>query len=265
MFHPWQEYPVGHKEIRMHTKRSRQKQDTWRLLLMLVVGGGLALGPGRASLTPVSPHRRSLRSPSIRPSKMKRCSCRRILRLCVIFVADGVTLEFKNIRVTSTGATLLRFIGLGVNSRLLIRGSTFETCDNDILGFGAGVRIDHSVLQDPIEGAGSCDLVEMGPSGNLEILSSTLRTLGSIHLFSDNTITIEKSTLQAEFGISIGTGAPSPLHTRVEKSEITTGGSLEIRADQDTTVLKNDFDADSITITGDPCTSKSNTPDVPCS
>ena len=75
-----------------------------------------------------------------------------------------ITLEFKNIRVTSTGATLLRFIGLGVNSRLLIRGSTFETCDNDILGFGAGVRIDHSVLQDPIEGAGSCDLVEKGPS-----------------------------------------------------------------------------------------------------
>ena len=131
---------------------------------MLLVGGGLALGHGAVAWAgffdgciPLEPVGVITVTQHTTVKNETVTLLGDAVRVCVITVADGVTLEFKNVRVTATGPTRLRFVG-GINSRLLIRGSTFTTCDNDVLGgFGAGMLIDHSVLQDPVEGAGNCD------------------------------------------------------------------------------------------------------------
>lgn len=188
---------------------------------------------------------------------------------CFINVHDGVTLAFKNVRVTVTGDTRIAFDGEGASS-LLIQGSTFQACDNDIFGFGGGVQISLSALKEPV-GAG-CDLMEIEPDGDLTVLSSTLRTDTEMLLVAPNAVTVQKSVLDATHGsfgygdIAIGTFFfTTSQHTRVEKTGFLADHDITIGAVQDTTVEKNSFAAGgSITITGNPCTALSNSPQVSC-
>lgn len=193
-------------------------------------------------------------------------------RTCGIDVADGVTLTFKNVRVNVTKDTSLIFSGGEATSRLLIQGSTFRACDNDIFGFGVGVQIVESTLREPVGEV--CDIMEIEPSGDLLILSSTLRTDTEMELTAPNKVTIQKSILDATntfpaYGnILIGQAAfgGTTQHVLVEKTTMAADNEIVISAQQDTTVIKNTFRAgSSVTITGDPCTSQSNSPALPCS
>jgi hypothetical protein len=270
----------GKKETNMNMKMSMQSRVKRGQLMILVLAGGLAMGNGSVAwagffdaCVPGQATIEVTQNTTVKDETVTLPGAD--FHTCQVNVADGVTLEFKNVRVTVTGDTSLRFEG-GDNSRLLIGHSTFHACDLDVFGFGAGMRIDHSELKEPV-GAG-CDLMEIRPTGDLEILSSTLRTDTEMILApccsvaAGNTVTVQKSTLdatQTSFGygnIFIGTGfSGTSLHTLVEKNDLTADRDIEIGAQQDTTVIKNDFEAGgSITITGSPCTSESNRPDVQC-
>jgi hypothetical protein len=261
----------------MNTKNSMQSQAKWgRSFLRIVLLSGLALGQGAVAwagfFDACVPGQATIEVTQNTLVKNETVTLPGTdFHDCIISVADGVTLAFKNVRVTVTGDTRLAFEG-GATSSLLISGSTFHACDNDIFGFGAGVQIVLSELKEPVGAV--CDIMEIEPDGDLQILSSTLRTDTEMELAADNKVTIQKSTLDATntypaYGnILIGQAAfgGTTQHVLVEKSDLLADNDIEISAQQDTTVIKNDFQAGgSVTITGDPCTSQFNRPDVPCS
>ena len=265
----------------MNTKIIMQSRAKRGQLMILVLAGGIAMGNGSVAwagfFDACVQGQATIEVTQNTTVKNERVTLPGSdFHTCQIDVADGVTLEFQNVHVTVTGDTSLRFQG-GAGSRLIIGHSIFHACDNDVFGFSAGVQIDHSELKEPV-GAG-CDLMEIRPEGDLEILSSTLRTDTEMILApccsepAGNTVTVQKSTLdatQTSFGfygnIFIGTGfSGTSLHTLVEKNDLTADRDIEIGAQQDTTVIKNDFEAGGgITITGNPCTSEFNRPEVPC-
>jgi hypothetical protein len=183
-------------------------------------------------------------------------------------VADGVTLRFVNVRVEVTGDTQLIFSG-EANSRLIIWLSRFKACDMDSSGFGL-VRVVLSTLKEPVGAV--CDDMELEDIGDLKIVYSRLRTDDLMELRPENRVVIRNSTLDAtnpsvngKIFIGTGFGAPS-LHTLLKKSRMLADGDITIDAIENTAVIKNKFQAGgSIMITGNPCTSKFNRPNVPCS
>ena len=182
---------------------------------------------------------------------------------CNIVVADGVRLKFEKVTVNVTGDKRLVFEG-GDNSKLIISNSTLHACDNDIFGFSDLVKIVRSALSEPI-GPG-CDLLELEPDGDLKIFSSTLSGEDTIDLSSGKTITVKNSTMETENNdINIGAAFADSQNTTIRKTTIITPDDINIGAQQKTKVINNDLQADGmISISGDPCTSKANTPDVPC-
>ena len=190
---------------------------------------------------------------------------------CEIDVAEGVTLEFLNVRVSSpSGNARLVFEG-GENSQLKIKYSKLNACDNDVFGFSGGVQILHSILQDPA--GGSCDLMEIEPDGDLTIQGSELRALDTIEIISNRRVKIEGSKIFARSAsfpgeVNIGTdyeNKPISKQVLVKGSKVVSADNIVIGAQQDTTVLLNELSAKGSTvITGNPCKTTLNIPSVWC-
>lgn len=187
---------------------------------------------------------------------------------CTIAVADGVTLRLINVTIPPTN-THLTFTG-GATSRLFIRGSNIRACDSDMSGFGR-VRISTSTLSDP-EGEGSdrCDVKEMFITGGVKIYQSTLQGVFNVDVRSEKgNVTVLRSVMtsgSAGRTFSLQTFSPTSV-MRVIQSRLNSAGPVEVNGAGATSVLRSRFDAaDIVTVLGDPCLAKKNTPDtIACS
>jgi hypothetical protein len=182
---------------------------------------------------------------------------------CDIEVNDGVTLRLESVTINVVNEKRINFSG-GDTSSLVIASSSITACDHDIDGFQQ-VTITSSKLTDPLN-SDECDLKEIEVTGNITITGSTLRasTFNDIQILSENgDITLKSNTLLSIEGIEIGaqSGAVTLSSNRLtsESGEITIEGAGQVSA------LSNTFRTPgAITITGNPCTSQSNSPPVPC-
>ncbi|MFO1070370.1 MAG: hypothetical protein U1E14_17790 [Geminicoccaceae bacterium] len=182
---------------------------------------------------------------------------------CNIAVDDGVTLTFRNVRVSVESEKRIAFDG-GESSRLNVLGSQFAACDFDVFGF-ADVRIETSRLIDPPNS--TCDVKELEPTGNLTVRGSLLRTNPggdtNIELTSEvGRVVIERSLLDAgdDIGIEGFTG------TSVRLSVLRAPVSIGIAGAGPTLATGNLLRSGSgeIGISGSPCTARLNLPSVGC-
>jgi hypothetical protein len=183
---------------------------------------------------------------------------------CTIEVADGVVLRLQNVVVSTTLDGRVDFDG-GDTSSLIIKNSTLNVCDSDIFGFQE-VSITHSTFVDPPDT--TCDVKEMEPFGDITIIASVLTTRGEgdsdVQVTSqEGDVTVKNSTIVAtdDVFIEAQTG-----NATVQASSVTANVDIAILGAGAVRAIANTLQAGgAVTITGNPCTSRANSPDVPCS
>jgi hypothetical protein len=181
---------------------------------------------------------------------------------CTVEVADGVTLRLINVTIPSTDKRLI-FEG-GPTSQLYIQRSNIRACDSDMFGFQHMV-ISTSTVSDPAGDDAGCDVKEMYITGDAEITRSTLESFGSgdydiVVQSETGNVTVLQSFLNASDDISLSTvSAAGPL--RVSESRLQSAETTTVEGAGPTTVLRNRFIAGAgVSISGNPCTAKYNTP-----
>jgi hypothetical protein len=182
---------------------------------------------------------------------------------CLIEVNDGVALRLESVTINVVNDKRINFSG-GDASSLVIASSSITACDHDIFGFQQ-VTITSSKLLDPVN-SDECDLKEIEVTGDITITGSTLRasTFNDIQILSETgNIILKSNTLLSVEGIEIGAqGGAVTLSSNRLTSE---SGGITIRGAGQVSALSNVFRTPgTITITGNPCTSQSNSPPVPC-
>ena len=183
---------------------------------------------------------------------------------CAIYVDEGVTLTFRNVRVSVESEKRIWFQG-GETSRLNVLGSRFAACDFDVFGF-SDVRIENSQLIDPTDA--TCDVKELEPTGNLTVRGSLLRTNNSggdtgIELTSEvGRVVLERSLLDAGDDIDIGGVTATSVRLSVLRAPV----SIGIAGAGPTLATGNLLRSGSseIGISGSPCTARLNVPNVDC-
>lgn len=182
---------------------------------------------------------------------------------CNIEVDDGVTLRLQNVNISVTNGKRVNFSG-GDTSRLIITNTNINACDSDMFGFQL-VDITHSTFVDPP--AGGCDVKELEPTGEIRIISSVLTTEppgdSDVQITSRlGNVTVKNSTIISGDDVLIESEAGDAT---VQANNVITNSDIEIIGAGAVKARKNAFLAGGdVTITGKPCTSKSNNPDVPC-
>ena len=183
---------------------------------------------------------------------------------CTVIVNDGVRLSLISVSINVVQDKQIIFEG-GDTSSLSIESTTINACDTDILGFGQ-VRITSSKLLDP-QNSENCDGKEIEVTGDITITGSTLAaptsTSSYMQIFSDNGNIILKSN-NLIVGDSIEIGAQSGTVT-LSSNRLTAENDISITGAGQVSALSNVFQTPgTVTITGNPCTSRSNSPPVPC-
>ncbi|WP_033411817.1 hypothetical protein [Methylosarcina fibrata] len=182
---------------------------------------------------------------------------------CTIEVDDGVKLRLQNVNVSVTNGKRVNFIG-GDTSSLIITNSKINACDSDMFGFQL-VDISHSTFVDPPNGG--CDVKELEPTGEIKIISSVLTTEppgdSDVQITSQlGNVTVKNSTIISGDDVLIEAEAGDAT---VQANNIKANDNIEIIGSGAVKAITNAFQAAGVvTITGNPCRSQSNSPDIPC-
>jgi hypothetical protein len=183
---------------------------------------------------------------------------------CEIVVAEGVTLSLLNVNISVPSEEFLEFEG-GDTSILNIRNTRINACDSDIFGFQA-VDIMSSVLVDPPNA--TCDVKELEPTGSIRVVNSVLTTNFTegdtdIDITSElGDVTVRTSVISSGDDVLIQSEAGN---VTVQQNNVSAVVTIEIIGFGAVQVTRNTLRAgDGVTVTGNPCTSSSNSPNVPC-